>query len=83
MATQSTQRQAALDDFYNRWSHDTNVINKWFKIQALSPAKDTLSVIQSLQEHELFDITNPNKIRSLLSCFAVANHVHFHAENGS
>ena len=83
VSTQNQYKQTALDDFYSKWSNDTNVINKWFKLQALSPADNTLEIIKNLEKHELFDITNPNKIRSLFSCFAMWNNKHFHAADGS
>ncbi len=83
VSSQNDYKQAALDDFYDKWKDDTNVINKWFKLQAMSSADDTLTVIQNLEQHNLFDMTNPNKIRSLLTCFAMWNNKHFHAVDGS
>lgn len=71
VSTENEYRQVALDDFYTKWSRDANVINKWFKLQAMSAADDTLEIIKNLENHELFDITNPNKIRSLFTCFAM------------
>lgn len=77
------QRKQALDDFYEKWKDDMNVMNKWFKLQSLSSLDDTLEVIQALETHLLFDITNPNKVRSLYHAFAVGNPVIFHRADGA
>jgi len=33
--------------------------------------------------HELFEITNPNKVRSIFNAFANLNPYHFHREDGA
>jgi aminopeptidase N len=72
-----------LAEFYNKWSHDTLVVNQWFAVQAGDPKEGTLARIEALMEHSAFDILNPNKVRSLLAVFAMSNAINFHAENGS
>jgi len=83
VSRENTHKQAALDHFYDKWNSDTNVINKWFKLQSMSASDDTLATLQALEKHPLFDITNPNKIRSVFTCFAMWNNKHFHAADGS
>jgi len=83
VSTENEYKQEALDNFYSKWSSDTNVINKWFKLQAMSSSDDTFKVMKNLEKHQLFDITNPNKIRSVFTCFAMWNNKHFHAADGS
>ncbi len=74
--------RAALEDFYNRWRHDANVIDKWFSVQATVAASDTLSRVEALQEHPAFDPRSPNKVRALIGAFAMANPVGFHRADG-
>jgi len=76
-------RQPVLDDFYQRWSDDPLVLDKWFSIQARSHAEDTLIKMQELLEHEAFSIKNPNKVRSLLGSFAAGNPYYFHDKTGA
>ena len=80
--TDSHEREQALKDFYERWSTDPLVVNKWFRVQALSKRTDTLQQVQKLTEHPAFDRKNPNKVRSLVGAFS-QNQVRFHAADGS
>ncbi len=76
-------RQQALDDFYNQWRDDAQVIEKWLAIQARSRLPDTLDKVKTLMQHESFDIKNPNKVRSLIGGFCRGNPARFHAIDGS
>ncbi len=77
------QRDEALQHFHDRWQGDSLVMDKWFALQAVSSLPDTLTQVQSLMEHKLFTLSNPNKVRSLIGSFAMRNPLHFHAEDGS
>jgi len=44
-------------------------MDKWFSIQSTSFADNAFEKLKSLEKHELFDITNPNKVRSLFNAF--------------
>jgi len=71
-----------LDSFYQQWSDEALVIDKWFTLQACSSADDTFTIVNSLLNHPAFELTNPNRVRSLLGAFSQANQLHFHAANG-
>jgi aminopeptidase N len=77
----SPKRNEAIDLFYERWQTEPLAVDKWLSIQAASSKGDVPKVVQSLMQHEAFDIKNPNKVFSLLRTFA-SNHVHFHNEDG-
>ena len=79
----NTSRQKALDDFYDKWKHDAQVVEKWFAIQAASDLPDTLERVKKLMKHEAFSLTNPNKVRSLIGRFCAGNIAHFHNSDGS
>ncbi|OWK28947.1 aminopeptidase N [Sphingomonas mucosissima] len=67
----SDLREAALDIFYNRYSGNGLVLDKWFQTQALSTRDDTLEAVAALAEHPSFTLANPNRARSLIGAFAV------------
>ncbi|QCF25418.1 aminopeptidase N [Hydrocarboniclastica marina] len=76
-------RQTLLDDFYQQWQADPQVVELWFAVQAASPQAGTLPHIKALMEHAAFDWKNPNKVRSVIGAFAGQNLVNFHAPDGS
>ena len=77
------ERMEALDDFYNRYSHNPLVIEKWLALQATSKLPGTLDAVHGLLHHEAFSIKNPNKVRALIGTFAVGNSLRFHTADGS
>ncbi len=76
-------RAEALADFEERFGKDTVVMDKWFGLQAMSSRDDTLARVKDLMSHPSFTMRNPNKVRSLIGAFAMANPRHFHAADGS
>jgi len=77
------ERSQALDDYYQRWQQDPQVVEKWFALQAGSALLDTLSQVKKLMQHTAFSLQNPNKVRALIGRFCHANPVRFHAADGS
>ncbi|SFR76730.1 aminopeptidase N [Marinobacter daqiaonensis] len=77
------ERRQALDDFYQQWQVDPQVVEQWFAIQASSPVSGDLEAVRRLLEHPAFDWKNPNKIRSVVGAFAGQNLPHFHSQDGS
>ena len=78
----SNLRHEVLDRFYQKWSGEPLVVDKWLAVQAASRLPDTLDNVKHLTQHAAFEIRNPNKVYALIRTFG-ANHVHFHAANGS
>ena len=76
-------RDRALAHFYERWQHDPLVVDKWFTVQAMSRAADTVERVQALQAHPAFGLDNPNRVRSLIASFCAGNAVHFHRLDGA
>ncbi len=75
-------RRQALAEFYDRWSNQPLVVNKWFLLQAASQLPDTLQTVQKLLNHPAFSLTNPNNVYNLIVTFS-QNLIHFHAPDGS
>jgi aminopeptidase N len=77
------ERQAALDDFYRRYSGDPLVIDKWLAQQASIPDPATLDRVKFLLTHPAFSATNPNRIRALIGSFAQMNQTQFNRADGA
>ena len=76
-------REQAINNFYKQWVNDELVLDKWFALQASSELADALSQVKKLLEHPDFSIKNPNKARSVIGAFCMANPRNFHAADGS
>jgi aminopeptidase N len=76
-------RVGALERFYSKWKDEPLVVDKWLRVQATSQLPGTLAEVRRLVEHESFNLRNPNKVYALLAAFGYANHVRFHAADGS
>jgi aminopeptidase N len=76
-------RERALDDFYRRYADNALVIDKWFALQAMIPETATLERIRALTGHKAFDVSNPNRIRSLIGAFAQGNPSQFNRADGA
>jgi len=77
------ERAAALARFYELWSHDDLVIDKWFALQARSSLPQTPDRVQDLTRHPAFERKNPNRVRALVGTFAQANQLRFHDASGA
>lgn len=75
--------ETLLAEYDERWHQDGLVMDKWFILQATSPAADVLNRVRSLLNHRSFSMSNPNRIRSLIGAFASSNPAAFHAKDGS
>ena len=73
----------ALNSFFEKFKCEANVLDKWLALQATNPNDDCVGNIKSIMKQSVFDITNPNKVRSLIAQFAMNNPTKFHAEDGS
>ncbi|VAW42570.1 Membrane alanine aminopeptidase N, partial [hydrothermal vent metagenome] len=62
-----------LMDFYDKWQDNALVMNKWFTLQATSPAPNTLNNVIELMQDAAFSMENPNNIRALIGTFSTNN----------
>jgi aminopeptidase N len=77
------ERREVLADFYRRWQGERLVVDKWFSLQAASILPGTLDELQTLLDHPAFELTNPNRFRSLVAAFSQRNQVRFHDPGGA
>ncbi|MFL1808635.1 aminopeptidase N [Plesiomonas shigelloides] len=76
-------RDNLMQHFADKWQHDGLVMDKWFMLQATSPAANVLENVKALMQHPSFSLANPNRTRSLIGAFASGNPAPFHAKDGS
>ena len=77
------ERDRALAMFHDKWKDEALVVDKWFRIQAVSDLPGAVGRVEQLLAHPAFDLRNPNRARSVLHAFASENLVHFHGADGS
>jgi aminopeptidase N len=73
------ERDEAIETFYHRWKDNPLVIDKWFAVQAGQGSADDA---RRLSQHPDFDLSNPNRVRSVAAAFAMTNLAAFHARDG-
>ena len=76
-------REAALARFGEHYAGEPLVLDKWFGLQAAIPEPGTLARVRELMNHPAFAFSNPNRVRSLIGSFAMANPTQFHREDGA
>jgi aminopeptidase N len=78
----SSETDRAITEFYERWRAEPLVLDKWFRMQAMSSSRRTFDRVRALFKHPDFNLANPNRARSLLFAFAAGNPVAFHRADG-
>ncbi|MBT8452731.1 MAG: aminopeptidase N [Deltaproteobacteria bacterium] len=78
----SPETDRATAEFYERWRGEPLVLDKWFRIQAMSSSPGAFERVVALSHHPDFNLANPNRARSLLFAFASGNPVAFHRPDG-
>jgi len=68
--------------FETQWNDTVLVMDKWFALAASLKSDDIFERLNSLLEHPLFSLTNPNRARSLIGAFAAKNPKYFHCLSG-
>lgn len=80
--TDDPLRQACYEDMYERYKAYPLVMDKWFKLQASACRDGIFADLKMLRGHDDFVMTNPNRVRSVYSAFAMLNPVKFHDASG-
>ena len=80
--TESNARDTLLADFYQQWRGNRLVTDKWFSLQAMSQRESAVDDVIALTQHADFELSNPNRVRSLVAAFAMNNPVRFHQADG-
>jgi aminopeptidase N len=74
-------REKAITAFFNKWKHNSLVMQKWFAVQSGCDLEDTFDRVQKLEKSSIFNNKNPNLVRALWGSFG-GNHLHFHHKSG-
>ncbi len=80
LLTNNQYTDIAVSEFYDQYSGDVQVMDKWFAAQSTSPIA-SLEFIKRLMGHELFSFNTPNRLRSVVAGFS-QNYTNFHNEKG-
>jgi len=78
----SSEADRAIAEFYDRWRGEPLVLDKWFRMQAMSSSPAAFDRVVALSNHPDFNLANPNRARSLLFAFAAGNPFAFHRADG-
>ena len=78
--SENPYRVDVITQFYKQHQSDVQVMDKWFSAQCISSVSSVENV-RSLMQHELFSMTNPNRIRSVIGSFS-QNSIQFHCQEG-
>ncbi len=81
--TDGEGRTNCLASFYETAKPDRLVLDKWFAVQAMARRLQIVDDIAHLLNHEDFDATNPNRLRSVVASFAMNNPRGFHQQDGA
>jgi len=79
--SKSSHMEDALSMFYQKWKHETLVMQKWLSVQVTAPYDDVYDRVLKLEKDPVYDKTVPNLVRSLLLQYA-ANKIQFNHESG-
>ncbi|MFT6639608.1 MAG: aminopeptidase N, partial [Flavobacteriaceae bacterium] len=64
--TTGTARESAVNDFYQSAKSNRLVLDKWFAVQAMSRRSTIIDDVSALLDHPNFDVSNPNRLRSVV-----------------
>ncbi|MDA9190859.1 DUF3458 domain-containing protein, partial [Alphaproteobacteria bacterium] len=76
-------RETVVQQFHDDWKSNSLVMENWFMWQASSAVVGNADYCAELMRHPVFDLDNPNKLRSVIGGFASGNPVHFHADDAT
>ena len=76
------EREAMLEQFYQRHKDDHLILDKWFGLNAAIPGSDAAQRIEKLLKHPDFKLTTPNRVYALVANFANGNSTGFHSASG-
>ncbi len=76
------EAEKALDSFHTKYRKDTNVMDTWLSLSAATAKGDAVGRVKELMKSDVFDLTNPNKVRALMGGF-MGNVDAFHNKDGS
>jgi aminopeptidase N len=73
----------ALAVFETSFGDDPLAMDKWFSVQATAPVAGALDTVKALMRHPGFSMSNPNRVRALITAFATGNQTQFARADGA
>ncbi|BBM88350.1 aminopeptidase N [Spirochaetota bacterium] len=71
-----------IEHFYERWNHDSLVMNKWLAAQSLIEEESIFTRLVALERSRVYNQKEPNKVYALWGTFAHANVTAFNNKEG-
>jgi aminopeptidase N len=78
----TSETYQALKAFRLRYDGNALVLDKWLALIASMPGTNALARVKSALDDSAYDAGNPNRVRSLIGTFAMANPTGFHRADG-
>jgi aminopeptidase N len=78
----TAQTQDSLLAFRQRYDGNALVLDKWLALIAAMPGGNALGRVKAAMADPIYDAGNPNRVRSLIGTFAMANPTGFHRADG-
>jgi aminopeptidase N len=78
----TAQTQDSLSAFRQRYDGNALVLDKWLALIAAMPGGNALGRVKAAMADPIYDAGNPNRVRSLIGTFAMANPTGFHRADG-
>jgi len=78
----TAEAATALELYMDTFRDHSLAIDKWFSAQVTIPSAQALDRVRQLMTHPLFDVSNPNRVRSVLGAFFNQNLPGFHRLDG-
>jgi aminopeptidase N len=78
-----SETNTALEEYLNRFQGHPLALDKWFSVQVTVPNQIALARVRELMLHPQFDVSNPNRVRSVFGAFFHQNLPGFHRQDGA
>ena len=77
------ESETALAAYLDQFRDHALAMDKWFTVQVTMKNETALDRVRGLMSHALFDVSNPNRVRSVLGAYFNANLPGFHRQDGA
>lgn len=77
------ESETALALYLDQFRDHALAMDKWFTVQVMMTNATALDRVRGLLSHQLFDVANPNRVRSVLGAYFNSNLPGFHRKDGA
>jgi aminopeptidase N len=77
------ESETALALYLDQFRDHALAMDKWFTVQVMMTNATALDRVRGLLSHQLFNVANPNRVRSVLGAYFNSNLPGFHRKDGA